>query len=302
MYLLYLDESGVPEAHPTQTSHYVLLGMAVHVGTWFALDKQILGLKRSFSLGDPHDLELHAAWMKRLYPEQDSIPGFAELGYRARHDAVKRWREDRQKAAWAGLNADRRYEEKRQFRATEPFIHLTFDERIGLLDGALSIVGNYRRGITLFGEAISKASLPVGADPVDQAFSQVVSRFEAFLKRRRDSRQWGLLVVDHDPHKAANLTRLLKRFQRQGTPWGNVERVIEAPFFLDSSANAAVQVADLCAYAVRRYLENEEEDRFQLIFKKFDRTPAALHGIRHYTRRGCTCLICRERGHDAVAK
>ena len=34
MYLLYVDESGVTNPHPSQTSHYVTIGLAVHVGTW----------------------------------------------------------------------------------------------------------------------------------------------------------------------------------------------------------------------------------------------------------------------------
>lgn len=297
MYILYLDESGVAESHPSQTSHYVLLGMAVHVGTWFALNKQVFGLKRAFALGDPNHLELHAAWIRRPYPEQQQIPDFELLGWQARRDAVLEWREKRQLEVWPLLAGNKRQEDKRYFRSTDSLVHLTFSEREDLLNRSLGIVGDYRRGITLFAEAIHKAHLPPAADPVDQAFSQVVSRFEAFL-RRRNTKQWGMLVVDYDEHKAAGLTKMLHRFQRQGTPWGDVNHVIESPFFLDSSSNAGVQVTDLCAYALRRYLENQEEERFRLIFEKFDRTGTGLHGLRHYTRPGCSCLICRERGHD----
>jgi hypothetical protein len=107
-----------------------------------------------------------------------------------------------------------------------------------------------------------------------------------------------MVLMDNDQHKAQQLTRMLRRFQRTGTRWGNVDRVIEAPFFLDSRFNSGVQVVDLCAYAVRRYLENNEEDRFERIFSKFYRTGTGLHGLRHYTFRGCPCRICRERKHD----
>jgi len=131
MYLLYVDESGVTNPHASQTSHYVLFGLAVHVGTWFALTRRVRELKSRYALdGDTESLE------------------------------------------------------------------------------------------------------------------------------------------------------------------GRVDRVIESPFFLDSRANSGVQVADLCAYAVRRYLENGERERFETIFPRFFRQGEALCGLGHFTGEHCSCLIC----------
>lgn len=297
MYILYLDESGVPQDHPSQTSHYIFLGMAVHEGTWFALDSQVSGVKRRYARGDLREFELHAAWMRRPYHEQDAVPGFGALGSTARCAAVEEIRRKEKDEVWPTLEGRKRAERRRYFDKTAPFVHLSLAEREQLLDDALGIVGGYRRGVTLIAEAIDKSALRAGVDPIDEAFTQVVTRFEAFLQRRRPS-QWGILAVDYDEHKASRLASMLRRFQREGARWRQIDRVIEAPFFFESESSAGVQVTDLCAYALRRYLENQEAERFRIIFDKFDRTGTGLHGLRHYTRAGCSCIICHERGHD----
>jgi len=53
-----------------------------------------------------------------------------------------------------------------------------------------------------------------------------------------------------------------------------------------------VQIADLCAYSLRRYLENGEEDLFDHIFKRADRKGNKVVGIRHFASRTCSCKIC----------
>ena len=51
---------------------------------------------------------------------------------------------------------------------------------------------------------------------------------------------------------------LPKTFLYKGTLWTRIEHVIETPMFVDSQMTSMVQLADLCAYAIRRYLENPE--------------------------------------------
>ena len=77
--------------------------------------------------------------------------------------------------------------------------------------------------------------------------------------------------------------------------YGNIDRIVESPFFVDSAANSGVQAVDAAAFAVRRYLENKEYENFSIIFDKFDRDRKALHGIRHFRRFDCDCTICKER-------
>ena len=60
---------------------------------------------------------------------------------------------------------------------------------------------------------------------------------------------------------------------------------------VDSSLTAMVQVSDLSAYALRRYLENHEDELFDLIFKRADRKGVLTVGVRHFSV-GCNCKIC----------
>lgn len=84
----------------------------------------------------------------------------------------------------------------------------------------------------------------------------------------------------------------MKNFLRKGTLWTKVAHVIETPMFVDSQLTNMVQLADLCAYALRRYLENSEEVLFDLVFRRADRAGATSVGVRQFTRPGCMCKIC----------
>lgn len=294
MYLLYVDESGVTNPHPSQTSHYVMLGLAVHVGTWFALTRRVRNLKRIYALeGDLEKLELHAAWLLRAYREQSVIASFEDLSRRARYDAVQQWRTSRQQNEWIG-DPRLKEREKKDFRKTEPFIHLTREERETLCLEALKIIGEHRKGVTLFGQAVDKRALPPGVDAAEVAFSWLIDSFEIFLQHHPEN-PWGVVVVDDDRTQKDRYTAMLQRLQQTEHHKGGVDRIIEAPFFLDSRSNSGVQVADLCAFALRRYLENDEEERLEAIFPKFHRAEGGeLWGLKHLTAPGCACKICSE--------
>jgi len=53
-----------------------------------------------------------------------------------------------------------------------------------------------------------------------------------------------------------------------------------------------VQIADICAYALRRYLENKENELFDLVFHRADRIETVVVGVRHFTHNACKCKIC----------
>lgn len=84
----------------------------------------------------------------------------------------------------------------------------------------------------------------------------------------------------------------MKRFHQNGTLWTKVKNIIETPLFVDSQLTSMVQIADVCGYALRRYLENGEEELFDLIFRRADRKDNIVVGIRHFTKSDCTCKIC----------
>ena len=84
----------------------------------------------------------------------------------------------------------------------------------------------------------------------------------------------------------------MKRYHAGGTFWTGVDSIIETPLFVDSQLTSMVQVADVCAYALRRYLENGETSLFDLVFQRADRKDDVVVGVRHFTNPTCACAIC----------
>jgi hypothetical protein len=48
MYLLYFDASGTPDLADSAQPTFVLLGLTMHEGNWFALEKRVAGLERLY--------------------------------------------------------------------------------------------------------------------------------------------------------------------------------------------------------------------------------------------------------------
>src|SRR6059036_2972911 len=77
MYICYLDESGTREPQ-ANTSHFVLLGLAVPADKWKAKDIEIVAVKAKYGL---ENAEVHTAWLARDYPEQATVPGFMNMSW-----------------------------------------------------------------------------------------------------------------------------------------------------------------------------------------------------------------------------
>jgi len=90
----------------------------------------------------------------------------------------------------------------------------------------------------------------------------------------------------------------MKGFLKRGTFWTTVKNIIETPLYVNSELTSMVQIADLCAYALRRYLENGEAELFNLVFPRADRRHDVAVGVRHYTDKKCTCSICTVHRHS----
>ena len=85
----------------------------------------------------------------------------------------------------------------------------------------------------------------------------------------------------------------MKTFHEKGTVWKNISHIIETPLFVNSKLTGMIQIADLCAYALRRYLENNETYLFDLVFERADIKDQRRVGIRHFPGSGCHCKICQ---------
>jgi hypothetical protein len=151
----------------------------------------------------------------------------------------------------------------------------------------------------LFAECIDKLHFDparTGKTVEEQAFEQVLSRFETYLQKTDGSQQqsiYGLLVHDNNQTVAKKHTNQMRKYHKDGTLWTSVNRTIETPLFVDSSLTRMVQVADLCSYALRRYVENGEGELFREVFSRADRYYNTVVGVRHYTDLSCSCEICQ---------
>ena len=184
----------------------------------------------------------------------------------------------------------------KNYRKTARYTHLTLAERRQLVVEVARGISQWRFA-RLFAECIDKVHFDptrCPGPPEEQAFEQVVSRFELYLKNvgTPTERAFGLLIHDNNPTVAKRLTALMKRFHQRGTLWTGISSIIETPLFVDSQLTSMVQVADLCAYALRRYLENDETELFDLVFRRADRKDNVVVGVRHFTKPSCCCAIC----------
>lgn len=300
MYLCYIDESGTPEV-PGNTSHFVLAGLALPIWRWNDADRQISAIMSRYDLADA---ELHTAWLLRPYLEQRQIPGFDHMGRPARRSAVERAR-NTHLLKLQQTNRHKAYQQARKnYNHTKDYIHLTYDERVKVLHEVADCVASWGYA-RLFAECINKLHF----DPrrtartiEEQAFEQVVSRFERYLTNTSagaPEKVYGLLIHDNNQTVERKHTRLMRHFHVHGTPWTPLDHIIETPLFVNSSLTSMVQMADLCAYALRRFVENQETALFDRIFQRADRAGVSSSrpegytvGIRHFAGLACRCQIC----------
>lgn len=294
MYLCYVDESGTPDV-PGNTSHFVLAGISIPIWHWRNADREISEVLARFGLVGK---ELHTAWILRRYLEQSRIMNFENLSWAERRRKVLQYRN----AHLLALQQQQRHRSYRQarknYKQTAAYVHLTDSERRRVVDEIADIVADWGFA-RLFAECIDKVHFDPDRSKVsisEQAFEQIVSRFEKYLQNTESGaqvRNFGLLVHDNNETVARRHTEMMRTFHEKGTLWTNVERIIETPLFVDSRLTTMVQIADLCSYALRRYVENEESALFRTITARADRIGGTMVGVRHFTDMRCTCEICR---------
>lgn len=183
-------------------------------------------------------------------------------------------------------------------KKTNDYIHLTYSERVDLVRDVADLIGGWG-DCFLFADAQRKDSHDVRNkinDVFDFAFEQVVTRFDTFLSRGSDE-EFGMVVQDRNETASDRLTWLMRRFHERGTAFSAISRIVETPLFVDSALTSMVQLADICSYATRRFIENNEADLFDRIYSRFDRVMGKLVGLRHYTgKTQCSCRICVDHG------
>jgi len=299
MYLCYLDESGTSDT-PGNTSHFVLAGVSIPIENWKDCDRDIDEIKRRYRL---ETSEVHIAWILRPYLEQSRVSGFRSLSYDQRRAAVERYRKAELLRLQRAGNRRRYQQAKKNLKKTADYIHLTREDRFRLYRDITNCIARWGFA-RLFAECIDKVHFDPARRPssIDQqAFEQIVSRFEHYLgAMSREQPECGLLIHDNNETIARKYTNLMKQFLSQGTLWTEIDHIIETPLVVDSALTSLVQIADVCAYALRRYLENGEEAAFNRIFRRADRRDNIVVGVRHFTSQNCECKICTAHRRSTV--
>lgn len=245
------------------------------------------------------DAEIHTAWIVRKYIEQVKISNFSLLAYPQRRSQVSQQRKTELLRLQRSGNPKHYKQTKKNYTKTNDYIHLTFDERMKFINEIAQCVSNWGFA-RLFAECIDKIHFDPLRSPSsldEQAFSQIVSRFEQYLGNmakmdKKNNKSFGLLIHDNNETVARKHTKQMKYFHKQGTIWTNINNIIETPLFVDSKLTSLIQIADLCSYGLRRYLENNEDELFTQIFSRADRKGNTSVGVRHFTNSSCNCKIC----------
>lgn len=296
MFLCYIDESGTPEV-PGTTSHYVLAALSIPIYHWKTCEEEVDQVKAKYGLSG---CEIHTGWLIRQYSEQKKIVGFDSLNQNQRRSQVEALR----RAELLRLQKNSAFQKKlkqtkKNYIQTKNYIHLSFNERKQFVLEIAKTIGNW--GFSrLFAECIDKVFYDPNRAPntVDeQAFEQIVSRFQQYLQVLDSGNNYGLLIHDNNQTVAKKHTEIMKMFHKRGTFWNYVNNIIETPLFVDSTLTSMIQMADVCGYAIRRYLENGETDLFDEVFKRADRRGEKAVGVRHFTNPTCTCRICQAHKH-----
>lgn len=294
MYFCYIDESGTPQI-PGNTSHYILCGISIPIDAWKKCEKQITSIKKKYDLSGA---EIHTGWILRKYLEQNRIADFDTLSYTERRVAVLK---ERSKEIYRLQHSGNKHlykQCKKNFRMTEAYVHLSYDERLSFIREIADKVGswNYAR---IFAECIDKTHFnPTAKFTVDEmALEQIVSRFEQYMRKcdQNPISIYGALIHDNNMTVAKRHTELMQHFHRNGTLWTSINHIIETPLFVNSELTSMVQIADFCSYVLRRYFECGDTDLFGRIKKRIDKHNGKLVGIRHYADEDCRCVICQER-------
>lgn len=279
---------------PGNTSHYVLVGFAIPVDQWKSCDQQIEAVKSKYKLEGE---EIHTAWILRNYLAQSKIKDIESLSHQQRRSQVRAYRTSELLRLQRKSNKKQYYLTKKLYLKTNSYIHLTLQERRAFIKDIADLVSKWSF-TRLFAECIDK----IHFDPdrstqsiEEQAFEQVVSRFEQYLQILSKNKDFnhGILIHDNNQTVAKKLTILMKKFHENGTLWTKLKHIIETPLFVNSELTGMVQIADLCSYALRRYLENGEDELFDLVFMRADRKDERVVGIRHFSKLQCSCKMWR---------
>ncbi len=264
---------------------------------WKKIDESIEATKDKYGL---RGVEIHTAWMSRRYAEQGGIQDFVKLSRSDRRSAAETAINKRAGIIGVRGNVDKIKDYRRLSKAILPYLHLTRAERQQCLQDLAHRLASFRE-VRIFADAISKPDFIPGFNntPYEMAFEQVLTRCQTCLSKKGGI---GIVVHDNNSTVAPRLTELSREFHKYGTFYRKIPNIVETPLFVDSTLTSMIQMADLCAYALRRFIEKQETLLWPIVEPLADRHGGLTVGVRHFTgKRYCDCPTCLAHGRESAS-
>ena len=137
-----------------------------------------------------------------------------------------------------------------------------------------------------FATAIHISAVVSAGQALRDTFEDVVRRVNEFLTRRSENAepQRGLLVIDRSQFTESRYRALLSEMRRTSPEL--VGRIVDIPYFSQSSDTRLLQAADFCAHAVFRHYERGDGHFLDRIMPRSDNggPDAQRNGLRYIAR------------------
>ncbi|MCC6328501.1 MAG: DUF3800 domain-containing protein [Acidobacteria bacterium] len=152
-------------------------------------------------------------------------------------------------------------------------------DRIKAIVDSIEIFVESHPGNRLFAAVVRKDVISP-EDPVEHAFEQLASRFDHYLGRlhKAGDTQRGVIIFDKSTYETT-IQSLATDFRTVGHKWGVLRNLSEVPLFLDSKASRLIQLADLIAYGIFQKFEQNDDQYFELLKRRFDTEGGVTHGL-----------------------
>lgn len=247
MYFVYVDESGTRDPRTQIVRHdgtverldhlYVLVGVSLFEMKWFKFEAYLNGLK--------------LALLERVRRTDRELLDLCQCEVKS-----------------VCVRIPKR-------RRAHPFLgRLTDDELLHLVDAYYDQLSYH--GMRIFAVIVDKRYLRdfMNEERLHRkAYELLVERVEWFMKKEH-ARHKALMVLD-DTSRQMNTSLAMKHsfFQREGTTSGaRIGHIVELPMFVASELSNGVQLADLCAYSIKRAFTDEDLD-----YEYFSRIEGCLY-------------------------
>ena len=129
---------------------------------------------------------------------------------------------------------------------------------------------------------------------LDTAFGDLMTRFNTFMVRQHNSKHptKGLSIIDQAHEK--KYRELFGLYRVGGTKYGEVNNIVDIPYFAGRRDTRMLQLVDILAYGVFQYYEHSKEEYFNIIKERFDRRTKGgpPDGLKHLIKGDCDCYAC----------